>query len=120
MNTDSSPFLLYVMAICGTISIWPSAYGRSSCCCGVSGAGSGSIRSATSTVLVLSSPFQKSGTFTDCLTTDVFGTNGGAPFGGGVIGVASLATTYTSYAPVGTVKDRAIRIGPLCPGVGVT
>ena len=67
----------------------PSAYGRSACCCGVSGAGSGSIRCAMITELVVSSPFQKSGTVTVCLTSDIFG---GGAFFGAFSGVGSFAT----------------------------
>src|SRR5438552_17178998 len=58
--------------------------------------------------LVLSSPFQKSGTVTECLSTDILG---GGAFFGALSGVGSLATTNTSYSPAGTVNDREIRNG---------
>ena len=80
MKVWSSTFLVIFVSVTGTISIGPSAYGRSTCCCGVSGAGSGSIRCATITELVVSSSFQKSGTVTVCLMTDAFA--GGAFFCG--------------------------------------
>ena len=67
MKVWSSSFFAIFVSVTGTISICPSAYGRSICCCGVSGAGSGSIRWATITELVLSSLFQKSGTVSDLL-----------------------------------------------------
>ena len=54
--------------------------GRSACCCAVSGAGSGSMRSATKTELVLSSSFQRSGTCTVCFSSEIF--CGGAFFCG--------------------------------------
>src|SRR5262249_58661663 len=90
----------------GTISIMPSAYGRSACCCGVSGAGSGSMRCARITLLVLNSPFQKSGTLTGCLRTDIFGAGA---FFGALSGVGSFTTTNTSYEPAPTVNDRDTR-----------
>ena len=72
----------------------PSAYGRSACCCGVSGAGSGSIRCATITELVFSSSFQKIGHRDGLLdATEIFG---GGAFFGAFSGVGSFATTNTS------------------------
>ena len=58
--------------------------------------------------LVLSSPFQKSGMVTECLSTDILG---GSAFFGALSGVGSLATTNTSYSPAGTVNEREMRIG---------
>src|SRR5882672_11355565 len=101
MKVWSSAFLGIFKSLTGTISMPPSAYGRSICCCGVSGAGSGSIRDATITLLVASSLFQKSGTVTDCLITDAFA--GGGFF---VVAVGSFTVTNTSYGPAGTVNER--------------
>src|SRR3954470_23264240 len=100
MKVDSSDFCDSFVSGDGTISMEPSAYGRSICCCGVSGVASGSIRCATITELVFRSPFQKSGTVTACLITEIFG--GGAFF---AIDVGSLTTTNTSYGPAGTEND---------------
>ena len=55
------------------ISIIPSAYGRSACSFGDSGAFSGSICEAMMTELVVRSALQKSGTVTVCLISDIFG-----------------------------------------------
>ena len=93
MNVDSSAFFVNLVSNVGRISIWPSAYGRSACCCGVSGAASGSIRCAMITELVANSLFQKSGTVTVCLMAEVFGAGA---FFGGLSGVGSFATRYTS------------------------
>src|ERR1043166_7634244 len=108
MNVWSSLFLVKCMSNFGSSSMVPIAYGRSACCSGVSGAGSGSILSVMITELVFRSPFQKSGTLTVCLTTDIFA---GGAFFGALSGVGSLITTYTSYAPAGTVNDREMRNG---------
>src|SRR5438046_8857241 len=113
MKVWISDFLVNVMSNIGSSSIVPIAYGRSACCSGVSGAGSGSIRAVTMTELVLSSPFQKSGTLIVCFSTDSFA---GGAFFGALSGVGSLATTNTSYAPGGTVNDRERRSG-LWPAV---
>ena len=93
MNVDSSPFLVNLVSRSGVISIVPrAAYGLSAACWGVSGAGNGSMRPIR-TVLVLSSPFHRSGTSTVFLITDILGAGA---FFGGFSGDGSLTTTYTS------------------------
>ena len=93
MKVDSSDFFVNLVSNAGTISIPPSAYGRSACCCGVNGAGNGSIRCATITELVASSPFQKSGTSMVCFTTDALA---GGAFFGALSDVGSFAMRKTS------------------------
>ena len=88
MKVDSSAFLLNFRSKAGTISIIPSAYGRSTCSFGDSGAFSGSIFCAMITELVVRSGVQKSGTVTVCLISDIFGA--GAFF---CCEVASFSTT---------------------------
>src|SRR5215468_1636375 len=95
MKTDSSPLVLNFKSVVGTISIMPSAYGRSICSLAESGAASGSMREATMTELVVSSGDQKSGTVSVCLTSDTFA--GVALFWADADADAgSLMTTYTS------------------------
>src|SRR5258707_13246430 len=108
MNVDSSDFFVNLVSNTGRISIAPSAYGRSTCCCGVSGAGNGSMREATMTLLVDRSPFQKSGTTIVCFRNEVFGAGA---FLGGFSAVGSFAMTNTSYVPAATVNEREMRIG---------
>src|SRR3954468_11525357 len=71
------------------------------------------MRLVTTTLLVFSSPFQKSGTVKVCLSTDVFG---GGAFLGAFSFSGSFAATNTSYSPAATVNDRLTRNGA-APGV---
>src|SRR6266581_6884824 len=104
MKIDSSLLVENLVSSDGTISIMPSAYGRSICSFGESGALSGSIRVAMITELVVRSGDQKSGTVSVCLTTDTLGA--GAFF---CADACSLRMRYTSYVPEVTVNARLMR-----------
>ena len=103
------------MSVVGTISIMPSAYGRSICSFGDSGAASGSMRDATITELVVEirRPEIRAPVIV-CLTTDTFGA--GAFFCGAASAPSSRRRRRS--VPAVTVNARLNRVVARCAAHG--